>query len=304
MHQLVPIEILQRIGWYLLPNDYKSFRSCFEILPLQQQTKASIIFTANFLEGANLQDLFYLETYHVSTKIFLFFFEHDCFDWIRQTINLGAKGIDLNAQDGFAILKAFEMNQMDIFEWLLPRIHTDVLNHIWIQSCLNGHIDIVNVLIKDHRIDVFLEDNRALVGALTRKHLNVVEVLLRDKRTNTSSQENQAFKLAVFYGYDRIVELLLKDSRIMPNCGNNEPILNASEFGYTFIVSLLLNNNLVDPTVQKYRAIRMAFANRHFEVVEMLLLDKRINLQKLLEYLRRIPVAQNAKFLKWLEDRN
>ena len=47
-------------------------------------------------------------------------------------------------------------------------------------------------------------------------HLDVVELLLNDPRVDPSAQNNKALRRAKKNNYQEVVELLLKDPRVLP----------------------------------------------------------------------------------------
>jgi len=51
-------------------------------------------------------------------------------------------------------------------------------------ACEKGYVDIVELLIKDLRVDPFYPDNYPLHRACEKGHLEIVKILLRDKRVN------------------------------------------------------------------------------------------------------------------------
>lgn len=65
------------------------------------------------------------------------------------------------------------------------------------------------------------------MGAATygQGHLNVVELLMKDTRVNPADQRNEAIILASMKGHLAIVKRLMEDVRVDPSDQDNTPIL-------------------------------------------------------------------------------
>ena len=89
------------------------------------------------------------------------------------------------------------------------------------------------------------DKNGAIVTAASIGHINIVDLLLKDDRVNPSAQCNNAIVLAAYNGHIEIVKLLLTNNRIDPSDGNNQTIHWAdfyNKIGKTNIVKLLLTD--------------------------------------------------------------
>ena len=111
-----------------------------------------------------------------------------------------------------------------------------------------GDVEIIDELIKrgfypsDHY-------NLAIIWASDYNHLNVVNRLLQDSRVNPSDQNNMALIMASGHGYLDIVNRLLQDSRVDPGDQNNRAIFAASGYGHLNIVRRLLRESRVVRTL-------------------------------------------------------
>ena len=101
-------------------------------------------------------------------------------------------------------------------------------------------------------------------------HIEVVRLLLQDPRVDPSVSNNEAILNAVSNGHTEIVRLLLQDPRVDPTDDNNWAIRDASELGHTEVVRLLLQDPRVDPSENNNYAIKAARTNGHEEIVQLL----------------------------------
>jgi len=66
-------------------------------------------------------------------------------------------------------------------------------NHVFISACKYGKEDIVEILLKDKRVNPAFQDNMAFrIASKYRKH-KIVKILLDDKRIDPTSRNNEAF---------------------------------------------------------------------------------------------------------------
>jgi ankyrin repeat protein len=107
--------------------------------------------------------------------------------------------------------------------------------------------------------------------ASKKGHKGVVELLLKDARVNPADHTNHAIQLASFNGHKEVVELLLQDTRVDPSDLRNRAIQLACKSGNTSIVKLLLQDKRVDPSAENNSSMQLACSNGHNEIVELLL---------------------------------
>ena len=95
-------------------------------------------------------------------------------------------------------------------------------------ASMNGHLEVVRVLLKDSRVDPSADNNQAIQFASENGHLEVVRELLKDSRVDPSANNNYAIQDASENGHLEVVRELLKDSRVDPSADNNWAIREAS----------------------------------------------------------------------------
>lgn len=66
--------------------------------------------------------------------------------------------------------------------------------HAFRWSCENGHINVVEQLLGDSRVDPAIKGNVSLFWAAYFKHLDIVELLLRDNRVSRDMVKQRATK--------------------------------------------------------------------------------------------------------------
>jgi putative methionine-R-sulfoxide reductase with GAF domain/ankyrin repeat protein len=185
------------------------------------------------------------------------------------------------------------------------KVTNEKLENLFRSACRKGHIKIVEILLKEKRINPSAHLCDAFRGACVSGHIKIVEILLKDKRVNPptwtiqvaskhgqtkiveillqdsrfdpSALNNQAIRDAAREGNTEIVAMLLKDSRVDPSAGDNDAIQCAAKHGRTEIVAILLRDSRVDPSAGYNQAIRDAAWKGHTEIVAMLLKDSRVD---------------------------
>lgn len=144
-------------------------------------------------------------------------------------------------------------------------------------AAITGHASLVEVLLKDARIDLTPEYNAGLFAAVTKGHVETVTALLADNRADPSAKENKAIRLAAWYGHQAIAEILLKDKRVNPGDKDNEAIIRAIKNGHAEVVDLLLSHEDVNPAARDDYVFGMAAIGGHYKVMKKLLADQRVN---------------------------
>jgi len=190
-----------------------------------------------------------------------------------------------------AVLK---LNQMktdwyDLFEKIYNRkddiVHN--LGNVLLEASKDGDIILVNTLILAG-INPSAYQNMIIIYASINGHLNVVNLLLKDPRVNPSDLHNLAIIGASEAGHLNVVDRLLEDPRVNPSDQDNRAIIDASEKGHLNVVDRLLKDPRVDPSSQDNRAIIWASENGHLNVIDRLLEDPRIKIKLLWQQVRLI----------------
>lgn len=143
----------------------------------------------------------------------------------------------------------------------------------------NEYPEIVELLLKDGRVDPVAEDNNAIKFASENGHTETVKLLLQNSRVDPGARDNYAIRFASKNGHLEIVKLLLQDSRVNPGAQNNCAIRWASENGHLEVVRILLQDSRVDPGAHDNYAITWASENGHMEIVKLLI--PRVNLDNI-----------------------
>jgi hypothetical protein len=150
-------------------------------------------------------------------------------------------------------------------------------NEALAQAAENGHVDVVDYLLRHAMFDPSFDDNRAIRWAATSGHLAVVERLLQDERVDPSADDNNAVGDAALSGHLAVVERLLQDERVDPSAADNYAVGVAARNGHLAVVERLLQDKRVDPSADDNYAVRYAAENGHLAVVDRLLQDRRVD---------------------------
>ena len=156
---------------------------------------------------------------------------------------------------------------------------TKIIN--FIEAIENNKINIIKTLLKDLSFLPNFDDNQAFQLSARLGHIEIVELLLNDKRidpavvtipqilgspcTINSNKTNY-----------NIVELLLKNKIIDPSIDYNYAIIYSSKFGHEQIVDLLLKDKRVDPSDHRNCSIRHSYEHKHKKITQLLWKDQRV----------------------------
>lgn len=125
---------------------------------------------------------------------------------------------------------------------------------------MNGHVQMVERLLADPRIDPSAANSYALWLAVSHDQLHVVERLLADPRVDPSARENQSIRYAIDDGRLDIAEALLADPRVDPAAAGNELLCHARRVAV--VVRLLAEERVLDALADAtskppYRAVHL-----------------------------------------------
>jgi len=155
----------------------------------------------------------------------------------------------------------------------------NILNNIFLSITKNDFPDTMPIfqsLLNDSRIDV---NYTAFYNAAMCDKIDIVELLLKDSRIELSDDHCNLIPQASVNGNIELVKLLLNDGRLNPAAHDNYAIITASRYGRINIVKLLLVDPRVDPTTNNNKAIRGAAKNNHIEIIKLLI--PRVDLSKI-----------------------
>jgi ankyrin repeat protein len=185
-----------------------------------------------------------------------------------------------NGNERIALVRAAENGHVDVVDYLLRHAMFDPSaddNRAIRLAAAKGHLAVVERLLQDERVDPTANDNFAVRMAAHGGHLAVVERLLQDARVDPSADDNRAVLLAARCGHVAVVERLLRDERVDPSPLNNLALRQAAHFGHLAVVDRLLEDDRVNPSADDNYAVRLAAQNGHLVVVERLLQDPRVD---------------------------
>ena len=170
-------------------------------------------------------------------------------------------------------------------------------------ACINGHLAILEILIKDIRLKINSKDNDGNTGfhyACKNGHLAIVDFLIKDAQPASLSLEINSknkyswtpFHLACLYGHLAIVDFLMKDAHLKINSRNNygwTPFHFACNYGINEIISLFLNSNI--QSTQEYFGYRTGTTS--YDILK----EKNINLDPVKE-----KISKNEKLIFYAAD--
>jgi ankyrin repeat protein len=113
-----------------------------------------------------------------------------------------------------AVTRAVIMRRVEHLKLLLldKRFESSFFNQQLIRACVNGSLEIVQVLLNDPRIDPSVSNQQPLLSACVSGRLNLVLLLLKDKRVDPSLFPTQTLFSA--FHYTDILKVVLEDKRM------------------------------------------------------------------------------------------
>ena len=130
--------------------------------------------------------------------------------------------------------------------------------------------------------------NKLVSMGINGRNPYLIKTGIKGGASNTDIVNHEAFIIAVQNNDVELLKLLLKDEKNNPGRGgdyeiqskykkyDNRPIRLACQNGLTEMVKLLLRDSRVDPSTDKQFPLRHAIKNNHWDIVEMLINDKRV----------------------------
>ena len=125
---------------------------------------------------------------------------------------------DPSAERDYAIQFASEFGHADVVELLLKdsRVNPAANDNASLKvACRKGFTRIVKLLLTSGHpsVDPSAENDFCIVNASRNGYLDIVQMLLRDQRVNPSAQNNSAYKWAQHNRHKQVMHCLTKDSR-------------------------------------------------------------------------------------------
>lgn len=112
-------------------------------------------------------------------------------------------------------------------------------NEAIVMATINGHLEIVRLLLSDSRVSSSVDDNRAIICASTNDRVEILRLLLQESQFDPSAYDNQAIMYAMFGDEKKAVSMLLSDPRFNPFCGDNWIFRLAAEDYYPEVMEFL-----------------------------------------------------------------
>ena len=199
--------------------------------------------------------------------------EYGCLDIVDKYLPLS----DPSDNDNSAIVIASGCGHLDIVDRLLQDARVDPSAQIgdaMRRASMNGHLAVINRLLEDPRVNPWGDP---IMNACEYGHIQIVERLLKDPRAELILKHESAIIVALDHSRLEIAKLLLKDPRALGDAdtGSEENVANTALYfacsrGYTEIVQILLKDSRSNPSANDNRALRGAELHEHPEVVTLL----------------------------------
>jgi ankyrin repeat protein len=113
-------------------------------------------------------------------------------------------------------------------------------NEAFVFAVKQGKFSVVELLLKEIKVDASFNDNEAIITASRGGHTEIVRMLLERREVNPGARDNEAIISASYNGHTEIIQLLLQRSDVNPSARNTEAIIMATYAGKTEVVPKLL----------------------------------------------------------------
>ncbi len=149
-------------------------------------------------------------------------------------------------------------------------LNVDQRQRVFVYAAAYGHSAVLKLMLPEARLDACHTD--AFVEAATFGHVDCITLLLAQPTVDPCSNHCQALRDAAAGGYLDIVNILLDDDRVRPHAHalSNDALQTAASRGHVDIVRRLLKEKHVDAAECEHRAVRLARAHDHENVVKLL----------------------------------
>lgn len=129
--------------------------------------------------------------------------------------------------------------------------------------------ELLEGMLNDPRIDMSIENNRAIRQASRLGHTEIVKMLLTDSRVDPSVNRNEAICEAVRWGHLEIVKMLLHDNRVSACDMDDYALRWAVAHNYIGITRLLLDHG-AHVAANRCESLTVAVQRNHHEILDML----------------------------------
>ncbi|KAJ3372741.1 hypothetical protein HDU91_002322 [Kappamyces sp. JEL0680] len=284
---MIPVELYAAIARYLPAKEYfrmrSSCRQLYHSLPLPELTLQDFIRYHEFLhQNAQLEQdeescrKFCLRNDHCTVDAFCYLAENrTCWFELSQKgfRFLSVCGIDYSWHYNAFINAAAKMGNLALMKQLLRIPTIDPSESLRIASKF-GRASIVELLLKDRRIEPNDMGGLHFQIACLHGHLEVVKVFLQDTRLHL--RQSKSINTVCTKGYLKILELLLAHPLSNTQFDPSQALSNAARNGHAGVVARLLADPRVDPRHDDNYAIQCAALMGHDKVVRLMLRDPRV----------------------------
>jgi len=169
--------------------------------------------------------------------------------------------------------------------------------------CKNNDIEKVKEGLKDSNVDptAYIYGNTSLIVAIYNGHIEIVDLLLNDSRIDSTLYKNKALYYATILGEIEIIEKLIKCDGVNPNDRGDNTVsalvasLNKSNPDITL---LFLKKNLVDLNVYLEYILIEATKYEYYELVEYCLVNYKDRIKQFnIKYIIKTNISDNADIL-------
>ena len=174
----------------------------------------------------------------------------------------------------------------DILKYLLKKTNIDPNKSDYyydspiVKACKIGNEDIIKILINDDRVDPSVDNNEALLSAVSKKSVEIITLLLKDDRVTPS--KNPKILMEAIHRKDLEIFNLISEYDDIDFKGDSysyyfdKPLYASIVRGFIDAVDFLINNKNLDPSIENNKLIIEANKKGEEEISQLLFKDKRV----------------------------
>jgi ankyrin repeat protein len=176
----------------------------------------------------------------------------------------------------FELQDACERGDVDsvqplLYDWLLAYRDDNTIasgNFYLLRASYNGHLPVVELLIREGGANPAASQNAALSNASMKGHVEIVRYLLTFKDRGVKTTDFMLLRASIG-GHLEVVKVLAENGAD-PKADSNEALIMASHYGRLNVVQWLVEEKNVNPSVREFEAFKMASRYGNFEVLKWL----------------------------------
>ncbi|KAJ3294046.1 hypothetical protein HDU79_011629, partial [Rhizoclosmatium sp. JEL0117] len=160
---------------------------------------------------------------------------------------------------------------------IIEELDYEPTNRLLRWACELEHVEIVDMCLRNPLLDISTYKNAAFYIAHTYRRTHIAKLLLNDPRYDKRDDQNHIsyLNLLCIYGMYEELQSWILDPRINPSENNSKALIFAIENGHFEVVDVLLTDGRVNPNNRN--VLKLATKKGRDDIVQRILEDPRTN---------------------------